>query len=486
MRLQELISTLPEARLLRGGDPEVEGLAADSRRIGPGFAFVAIRGGEEEDRHAYVPDAVAAGAVAVVVEEDVEAGPAAVVQVASTRRALAVLAERFHASPCDSLRMVGVTGTNGKTTTAYLIRAILSAAGWQPGLVSTVEYLVGARREPSANTTPEADSLQQMFHEMVEAGCRSAVMEVTSHGLVLDRVHGIPFEAAVFTNLSRDHLNFHKTEDAYLAAKALLFDNLDSRAHAVVNIDDPAAERLVARCRGQIVSYGTSDDADIRILGGVADRQGTTLSLKTPSGTMDVSLSLRGRFNLWNGAAAAGVGLAMGVDPETIVEAMRSVRVPGRFEEVDLGQPFGVIVDFAHTPDSLKNALKAARGIAEGRLICVFGCGGDRDRGKRPQMGRISGELADTTVVTSDNPRTEDPDAIIGEILPGLCDGAHVVEPDRAQAISTAIRSTRAGDVVLIAGKGHEDYQIVGREKRHFDDREVARGVLEEMGYQRG
>ncbi len=486
MRLQELISTLPEARLLRGGDPEVKGLAADSRRVGPGSAFVAIRGGEEEDRHAYVPDAVAAGAVAVVVERDVEAGSAAVIQVASTRRALAVLAGRFYGSPCDSLRMVGVTGTNGKTTTAYLIRAILSAVGWQPGLISTVEYLVGARREPSANTTPEADSLQRMFREMVGAGCRTAVMEVTSHGLVLDRVHGIPFEAAVFTNLSRDHLNFHKTEDAYLAAKALLFDNLDSRAHAVVNIDDPAVERLVARCSGQIVSYGTSDDADVRILDGLADRQGTTLSLETPAGTMEVSLSLRGRFNFWNGAAAVGVGLAMGVDPETIAEAVRDVRVPGRFEDVDLGQPFGVIVDFAHTPDSLENALRAARGMTEGRLICVFGCGGDRDRGKRPQMGHISGELADATVVTSDNPRTEDPEAIIGEILPGLGEGIHSLEPDRERAISGAIRNARAGDVVLIAGKGHEDYQIVGREKRHFDDREVAREVLEDLGYRRG
>ncbi|MDP6778818.1 MAG: UDP-N-acetylmuramoyl-L-alanyl-D-glutamate--2,6-diaminopimelate ligase, partial [Candidatus Latescibacteria bacterium] len=482
MRLQDLISTLPEARLLRGGDPEVTGLVADSRQVGPGFAFVAIRGGEEEDRHAYVPDAVAAGAAAVVVEEDVEAGPAAVLQVNSTRRALAVMAERFYGSPCDSLRVVGVTGTNGKTTTAYLIRAILKTAGWQPGMISTVEYFVGARREPSANTTPEADSLQRMFREMVEGGCRSAVMEVTSHGLVLDRVYGIPFEAAVFTNLSRDHLNFHKTEDAYLAAKAMLFDNLDSRAHAVVNIDDPAAERLVACCRGQIVTYGTCDDADIRILEGRADRRGTALSLGTPSGPMELSLALRGRFNLWNGAAAAGVGLAMGADPRTIEEAMRDVRVPGRFEEVDLGQPFAVIVDFAHTPDSLENALRAARGLAEERLISVFGCGGDRDRGKRPQMGRISGDLADRTIVTSDNPRTEDPEAIIAEILPGVGDSVHSVEPDRERAISEAIRTAQSGDVVLIAGKGHEDYQIVGRERRHFDDREVAREVLESIG----
>ncbi len=480
MRLQELISGFPGARLLGDGDVEVTGLATDSRGLKPGEVFFALRG-EQTDGHRFVMDAFEKGAAAAVVEEAVEVAEAAV-QVPSVRRALAVFAERFYGVPCGSLRMVGVTGTNGKTTTAYLIHAILEAAGWQPGLIGTVEHHLGARRLPSSNSTPEAHDLQRMFWEMVGAGCRSAVMEVSSHGLALGRVYGIGFETAVFTNITRDHLDFHPSSEAYLAAKALLFDNLDSNAQAVVNIDDPAVETLLAQCPAHVMGYGASEGAAVRILEGRTTWRGTALSLETPVGRLDLSLALKGRFNLWNAAAAVAVGLAMGVAPDVIVEAVREVRVPGRFEEVDQGQAFGVIVDYAHTPDGLENVLQAARALTEGRLICVFGCGGDRDRGKRPEMGRVSAQRADLTVVTSDNPRTEAPEAIIQEILPGLGSAPYRIEPDRRRAIEAAIRLAGPEDLVMIAGKGHEDYQDIGREKIPFDDREVAREVLSAMG----
>jgi len=483
VRLRELIAPVAGARVLGDQDPEITGVSTDSRTLRQGDVFVAIRGGEEQDRHPYVPEAVARGAPAVVVEEAVAAGTAAVVQVPSTRRALPLIAERLYHSPGDLLRLVGITGTNGKTTTSYLVHAVLKAAGWEPGLLGTVEYLVGGTRRPSANSTPEAHELQRMMREMVEAGCRSAVMEVTSHGLALGRVDGIRFKVGVFTNLTRDHLNFHKTFEAYLAAKAALFDSLGRDAFAVVNADDAASERVVRKCVARTLRYGASAGADVRVVSARTDWRGSEVELSTPAGHLGLRLTLRGRFNFWNTAAAAATALCLEVPPQTIEQAMREVRVPGRFEGVDRGQPFGVIVDYAHTPDALKNVLEAARALTQGRLICVFGCGGDRDRGKRPQMGATSAELCDLSVVTSDNPRTEDPEAIIREILPGLGDAPCLVESDRRLAIQRGLREAAPGDVVVIAGKGHEDYQILGRDRIHFDDREVASEALTEMGH---
>ena len=485
MRLRALVDDLAGARLVQGGDPDVTGIVTDSREVEQGNLFVALRGGEEEDRHPYVPDAVAKGASAVVVEEPVADVTAAVVQVPSVRQALPIIARRYYGSPSQSLRTVGITGTNGKTTTSYLVHAILEAAGWRPGLIGTVEYVVGRERRASSNSTPEAHHLQRLMREMVDAGCRSAVMEATSHGLALGRVDGIGFETAVFTNLTRDHLDFHKTPEAYLAAKASLFENLDRSAHAVVNADDPASRQVLASCSAPVLWYGTHDSAEVRILNGESDWRGTRMRLETPAGELALNLALRGRFNVWNTAAAAAAGLAMDVPAETIAEAVRDVRVPGRFEAVDRGQPFAVVVDYAHTPDALSNVLHAGRSLTDGRLISVFGCGGDRDRGKRPEMGRVSAELADLTVVTSDNPRSEDPDAIIQDILPGVGSARHEVDANRRNAIEAGIRAAETGDVVVIAGKGHEDYQILGTERIHFDDREVAREVLGELGYRR-
>jgi UDP-N-acetylmuramoyl-L-alanyl-D-glutamate--2,6-diaminopimelate ligase len=383
------------------------------------------------------------------------------------------------------MRMVGVTGTSGKTTTTYLIRAILEAAGLQPGLIGTVEYRVGTAVRPSENSTPEAHVLQGLLREMADAGCGAAVLEATSHGLVLDRMRGISFEAAVFTNLSRDHLDFHPSLDAYRAAKATLFENLDAGAHAILNTDDPSWREMARRSRARVTTYGTSPGADVRIAAGETDYRGTQMTLTTASLKIPVTLALTGGFNMLNAAAAAATGLAMGIPEEAIAPAMRDVRVPGRFEPVAAGQPFGVFVDYAHKPDALENVLKAARPLARkgARVISLFGCGGDRDRGKRPEMGRISAEFADLTVVTSDNPRTETPEDIVSQIIPGVGKAPHVIEVDRRKAIAAALAEAREGDVVVIAGKGHEDYQIVGRTKNHFDDREEAMAALKGLGY---
>lgn len=477
MRLVDFISRIPEAKWLHRGNPRVTGLATDSRRVRPGDLFVAIRGGQLEDRHRFVPKAIAAGAVAVAVEEQVRADVAAVV-VPSTRKALALFAELFYGSPSRKLRMVGVTGTNGKTTTAMLIQAALGEAVGDCGLLGTVEYRLGGRRMPSVIGTPEAHDLQRLLKEMADSGCTAAVMEVTSHGLALDRVQGIAFDAAVFTNFSRDHLDFHGSLESYLAAKKLLFDNLNPDALAVVNADDEATGRLLSNCVARVLSYGRSPTADVRIVNVETDGCGTRMDLETRWGPLHLALALRGRFHQMNAAAAVAAGLAMDVDAETIAVGIRDVQVPGRFESIQAGQDFSVIVDYAHTPDALGNVLRAAREFTKGRLICVFGCGGDRDRGKRPQMGRISARMSDLTVVTSDNPRTEEPDSILRDIVTGVGGADHLVEVDRRKAISLAIDHASCGDLVVIAGKGHEDYQDIGGKKIHFDDRQVARDVL--------
>ena len=473
MRLQNLLVDIPHHTC--GTNPDIRGIATHSGRVREGDVFVALGGDVDfADRHPFVPQAVRAGAKAVVAEREVDAGDAVVVQTENTHRALAHIARRFYGCPTDALTMIGVTGTNGKTSTAHLIYAVLDAAGLAPGLIGTIEHRLGPDREVSNNSTPQALDLHRLFRGMVDAGCQSAVMEVTSHGLAQDRVLGIDYDLAAFTNLTRDHLDYHDTPAAYLAAKARLFDGLRPEAYAIVNADDAACGALIKNCSARLWRYGRSCDARVRIVDGRAKR----LWLQTPVGEMALELALQGAFQLYNVAAAVSVGLALGVAPEIIAEALREVRVPGRFEGVDCGQDFAVVVDYAHAPDGLKNVLQTARASADGRLICVFGCGGDRDRGKRPTMGALAAQLADLSVVTSDNPRTEDPDAIIADILPGMGDAPHLVEPDRRRAIEKAIAKARPGDLVLIAGKGHEDYQEVCGVKTPFDDREVAREIL--------
>ena len=479
MRLSELTADT-DCRLIGDGDTQVTGLSTDTRTLKPGDAYVALI--RARDGHEFVTDAAGAGAAAVVTHREVAVDVPQVI-VPSTDQGIASLSQTFYDRPADRLRICAVTGTNGKTTTTYLIQAALEAAGVPTGLIGTIECRIGNRCVSSTNTTPEAHELQRMLREMVDAGCETVVMEASSHGLSLNRLDGIRTNVGVFTNLTRDHLDFHESFSEYAAAKASLFDNLDPTAHAVINVDDDSSDRMVANSDATTIGYGRDEKAQYRVRSFETDFKGSEITLDTPEGPVTARLSLTGHFHQYNVAAAFAASRLMGVESQQIAKALEHVQVPGRFEGIDGGQPFGVFVDYAHTPDGLVNALQAGRQLATRRLISVFGCGGDRDRGKRPEMARASADLANLTVVTSDNPRTEDPDAIIEDILPGLGDAPRLVEADRRTAIKLALGEAEAGDLVVVAGKGHEDYQVIGRETIHFDDREVVREVLRELGY---
>jgi UDP-N-acetylmuramoyl-L-alanyl-D-glutamate--2,6-diaminopimelate ligase len=464
MDLERLITALgpPE---VRGGAPlDVTDLAYDARSVTPGALFFCVPG-ERADGHDFAADAVERGAEALVVERPLDLAVPQLI-VPSARGAMAVAADEFFERPTEELVVAGVTGTNGKTTTAFLIHSIFEAAGMRPGLIGTIESRVGGQVQPAVRTTPEAIDLQRLFRRMLDAGDRSVVLEATSHGSVLGRLDRVRFDALAFTNLTQDHLDFHPSMEQYFDAKRRLFTEHEPAPAAAINVDDDwgrkLAEELRRLERAPLLTYGLSDDADVR---------------EHPFRT-----SLVGRFNTENILAAWAVAQLVGVPDAAVAEGVERVPgVPGRFESVDEGQPFRVIVDYSHTPDSLENVLGAARELTQHRVICVFGCGGDRDRGKRPVMGRIASELADVPIVTSDNPRSEEPQAIIAEILTGVT-GEVEVEPDRRAAIEQAIGIAGAGDVVVIAGKGHEQGQeFAGGKKIPFDDREVAREALRKV-----
>ncbi len=459
----------------------VDSIISDSRQASHGALFVAIRGGQEQDRHAFVADAVRGGATAALVEDgSVDAGTATKIVVADTRRALACVASRFHGDPSRDLLCVGVTGTNGKSTTATIIRQILSTSSGPSAYLGTLGFACGEQVEAVANTTPEAEQLHALLARARQAGCRSMVMEVSSHGLSLERVYGIEFAAAVFTNLTRDHLDFHGSEEEYFAAKSLLFRHLLPTASAVLNADDPRSKKLAELTKARVWTYGACNaDVTLQDVRLAPDR--TYLKLATPDGVFDCDSALTGRFNSSNVVAAVTTGLALGIGPDEIRRGLAAVQgIPGRFERIDEGQPFLVIVDYAHTPAGLETVLQAARELTSGQLICVFGCGGDRDTGKRPMMGRIAETLADRVYLTSDNPRNEQPHQIIDQIAAGMQAAEGVIaEPDRAAAIHAALSSADAGDVVVIAGKGDEPYQILDAGcVVPFDDRVVARQAL--------
>jgi UDP-N-acetylmuramoyl-L-alanyl-D-glutamate--2,6-diaminopimelate ligase len=411
--------------------------------------------------------------------------------VPSTREALARLADAYFDRPSRALTVVGITGTNGKTTTSLLVNALLEAAGHSTGLIGTIQYRIGAEARTAGQTTPEAVELQSLLAEMVESGVSAVAMEVSSHALALHRVDGVEFDIAVFTNLTQDHLDFHFTFEAYRAAKARLFALLSGSAKrrrtAVVNSDDPASRSMITGLDLPLISFGLGESSDVRPRRFDSAIGGVRMDVETPRGALEIQSPLIGEHNVMNLLGAVGVGLALDMDLPTISQALGRVSsVPGRFERVEAGQPFLVIVDYAHTPDALTRVLTAARKLVSGggRLAVVFGCGGDRDRGKRPLMGAIAARLADHVWVTSDNPRSERPDAIIEEIVAGIPPGEapasrHVKIPDRKAAIQRALEWARAGDVVVIAGKGHETYQIIGADVLPFDDREVARAALE-------
>jgi UDP-N-acetylmuramoyl-L-alanyl-D-glutamate--2,6-diaminopimelate ligase len=460
MHLERVIAALAPADVLRRAPVEIGDLAYDARAAGPGALFFCVPG-SRADGHDFAPQAVENGAVALVVERPLELEVPQLV-VSDARRAMAPVADEFFAHPSEELQVAGVTGTNGKTTTSFLLYSILAAAGRRPGLLGTIESRVGGERRPAIRTTPEAIDVQRALREMLDAGDRSCAMEATSHGSELGRLERVRFAALVFTNLSQDHLDFHGTMERYFEAKRRLFTATEPPA--AINIGDEWGRKLAAD-RPDALTFGFAPDAQVG-----------------PAALEGIELRLRGRFNAENALGALAASRLLGIDNEAIKRGLEAVRgVPGRFEPVAEGQPFEVIVDYSHKPDALESVLRTARELTEGRVICVFGCGGDRDRGKRPVMGRIASELADLAIVTSDNPRSEDPAAIIDEILAGVVRDVEV-EPDRAAAIERALSEAAEGDVVLIAGKGHEQGQEFADRTIPFDDREVARDVLRRLG----
>ncbi|UVT15316.1 MAG: UDP-N-acetylmuramoyl-L-alanyl-D-glutamate--2,6-diaminopimelate ligase [Nitrospira sp.] len=471
----------------------IHAITDDSRAVSTRSLFVAVKG-ERVDGHHFIPAAMKGGMVALVTQQPVREVPVPFVQVEDSRKALGLLGSRFYGDPSSRIRMIGVTGTNGKTTTTYVCKALLEALSRQVGLIGTVAYQIGGNAIPAAHTTPGALELQQLLDKMVAAGCTTAVMEVSSHALAQDRTSGCEYDVAVFSNLTQDHLDFHKTMEEYFQAKLRLFTGLTggrkANKRAIVNVDDSYGTRIAEQCPAPVWTYALKNKADLRAEAVRLSLQGTTFTAATPVGNFPVESHLVGEHNVYNLLAAIGVALHEGATPDQIRQAVgRVINVPGRFERVIGGQPFTVVVDYAHTEDALVRLLTAAQALKTGRIITVFGCGGDRDRGKRPKMGAAAVGYSDVVILTSDNPRTEDPHAILEQVEVGVIDAlrqrSHVQYrkvADRREAIKEAVREARAGDMVLIAGKGHEDYQIIGTQKFHFDDREVARDAIERVG----
>ena len=485
--------------LRRGANPEISGVEYDSRRVRPGSIFVAMKGGTT-DGNQYLKKAIVAGAAAIATDSseaydhlETSAVDVAAVEVVHGRPALAALSANFYGHPEKKLALTGVTGTNGKTTTAFMLDAMLNNTGRKTVLVGTIEYHVAGEVRPSPHTTPESRDLFELFAAGVEAGAMEAVMEVSSHALKQGRVWGIGFDVAIFTNLTRDHLDYHRTMENYFAAKARLFDGSQSAAPrvAVINLEDPYGARLAETAReagSEIFGFGIEQGVfraeDLRMT-----PHGMSFTMQTPSAKIPIRSRLTGRVNVQNLLAATAAALARGLTADQIAEGAEALAcVPGRFQTVDRGQPFTVVVDYAHTDDALRNLTALAREFVSGtggRVITLFGCGGDRDRAKRPLMGRAAGEGSDFVVLTSDNPRSEDPTTILEDILPGLRETGvkFKTEPDRAQAIRLAMQSAATGDIVLLAGKGHEKVQILPTGVIPFDDAEVAATSLSDIGF---
>ena len=496
MRLSELLQDVAVKTWSGPEDVEITQIAYDSRKVKPGGLFVSIAG-LHTDGLMYVKDAVASGAAAVVADRDVAVAGATLVLVPDVRKALAQVACRFHGRPSRRLKVVGITGTNGKTTVSYLVRSICSEAGFRAGVLGTIGYDLGDLKAKGTHTTPEAPDFQELLSSMVERGMTHAAVEVSSHALAQRRSYGTEFDVVVFTNLSRDHLDYHSTFEEYRNAKLRLFVKTERGAGekspvCVLNADDqsfPAFRAASAAAGGPVCTYSLAGRADVAARDVELLPGGSSFSIFWKGETLRARLSIPGIFNVMNALAAFGAAVSLGIETPHIVaglEALKGVR--GRIERVDRGQDFSVFIDYAHTPDALGNILRTVRQITKRELICVFGCGGDRDKGKRSEMGSVSGSLADCTIVTSDNPRSEEPLSIIAQIEEGIrkTGTRYSVVPDRREAIRSALAGARPGDSVVIAGKGHEDYQIIGKEVRHFDDREVAEEFLCSQGKWQG
>jgi UDP-N-acetylmuramoyl-L-alanyl-D-glutamate--2,6-diaminopimelate ligase len=468
-------------------DFEIEGLAYDSRKVQRSFVFVAIQG-EKTDGNLFVEQAAQGGAVAVLSENTKpKAFRGCWVQVQDARQALAIAAANFLERPTQKLDVIGITGTNGKTSAAYLIESILLAAGARVGVISTIEYRGPQGRVSADRTTPESLDLQTLFQEFAAQGCRYVVMEVSSHALAMERVHGCQFRSAVFTNLTRDHLDYHRTLENYFDAKKRLFlgTGLNPPQQSILNRDDPRGGDLERICAGRCLTYSTERKADVVLLDSRTRQLGTWVRVRALESDLEFQTRLLGKPNMSNILAAVAVGYDLGVHPHQVKQGIEECQpIPGRFEAVDCGQPFRVFVDYAHTPDALEKVMQTARELGPKRLLTLFGCGGERDRSKRPAMGKVADSLSDFSWITSDNPRSEDPLRIIAEIESGFATRPkkYQVEPDRRKAIQAILRYASPGDVVVIAGKGHETYQILEDRTIHFDDREETRLALQELG----
>jgi UDP-N-acetylmuramoyl-L-alanyl-D-glutamate--2,6-diaminopimelate ligase len=469
---------------------EIRQVACDSRKVQPRALFFALHGAKA-DGNEFIRDAVSRGAAAIASEESAPAAvPSSVVwiQVSEARKALAVAAANFFVHPAEALQLVAVTGTNGKTTTTSLIDAIVKASGAKTGLFGTIAYHTPLGEYPAPNTTPESVDLQGFLAEIRDAGGKFGVLEVSSHSLAMDRLWGCHFAAAVFTNLTREHMDYHKTFDDYFATKKKLFEGTGAGVPevAVINTDDEYGKRLTGLAK-KTVTYGIENGADITTKKFQLTFNGLAFTAQTPNGKVQVASPLVGRINVYNILAAIGAAQALGLSNEVIEAGIRSLEsVSGRFQRIDLGQPYFVVVDYAHTDDALENLIRTARELnPKGRIITLFGCGGGKDRTKRPVMGEVTGRLSDLTILSSDNPRTEDPLKIISDIIVGLqkTPGKYLIEPDREKAIGLAMDEARPGDIILLAGKGHENYQILADRTLEFDDRDMARRALRERGY---
>jgi len=498
MKLSVLLEALEDYKLAGDPDQDITGLNYDSRKIKKGDLFIAIKG-NALDGHDYIASTIEKGVKAVLAEEDsnLPSSDVSVIKVLNSRRELSKLAARFYDYPFNDIDVIGVTGTNGKTTITYIIESILSAAGKKTGVIGTVNSRFSDRIKPSSVTTPESLDLMRTAREMANKGVTNLILEASSHAIHQKRTIDLPFRIAIFTNLSRDHLDYHNSMDSYFEAKSELFRNLPVTVHgeksfAVINMDDPRGEELSRLTKAEVLTYGLKGDLDIKAENIKADMKGLRARLITPEGSIEINSPLIGEVNIYNILASVGAALASGINLDRIAEGINNLKnVPGRLERVPNDAGLSIIVDYSHTPDALLKAQKNLRPFVKERLITVFGCGGDRDRGKRYDMGLIAGENSDIAVITSDNPRTEDPELIINEIekgmlesgktpseWPGIKDGTYLMEVDRSAAIQKAVSLANKNDTILIAGKGHEDYQITGTTKRHFDDREEARKAV--------
>ena len=492
MKLRELLHGLNLTASTGSLDIDITGIVSDNREIEPSNVFACYKG-ISVDSHIFVADALQKGAAAIIGEKprtalEIPTTPVTYVQVPNGRRAISLLAANWHGNPAKHLKLIGITGTNGKTSTAHLIHTILKSSGRKAALIGTVGHQYTntqgeVKTLPASLTTPDAFALHALFKQFVDDGVEYVTMETSSQGLALQRLAGLVFDTAVFTNFTQDHLDYHQTMEAYLKAKLMLFEQLSEEGVAVLNSDSPVSERIAEACSdSQLLMYGLKNKTDLHAKDIAFSHNRLAFTAVTPEGQLPAKLRLLGEYNLYNALAAMAVGIRYGCPISAIQEGLAATVVPGRFELIDRGQDFAVIVDYAHTPDGLENVLTAAKRITEQKLICVFGCGGDRDNGKRPKMGNISAQIADYSVITSDNPRTEDPDAIIAQIVSNLPHGTkHVCISERRDAIHHAIATAKFGDVVVIAGKGHEDYQEIHGKRFPFDDRVVASDFLESL-----